>query len=134
MSTLVTVPAQYTASHTALVVLAILETVMLASLLTRTPPHPAIDVVPFAMAPFLGVSIAVTVAAAMLGSADSLQGRIASLAAGALALLSFGPQKWFDLTIGRIWPAVLLGQLAVAVIAVSAIAVRPSCAQPVDRA
>ncbi len=115
-------PAHTELPGAALGILAILETVMLAALMTRTPPHPPIDVIPFAMAPFLGVSIAMAVAALMLGGVNSTHGRIASISAGALALLSFGPQKWIDPMIGRIWPAVLLGQLAVAVIVVAAVA------------
>ena len=71
------------------------------------------------MAPFLGASIAVTVAALMLGGVDSLIGRVTSATAVLLALLSFGPQKWLDPSIGRIWPAVLLAQVAVVVIGIS---------------
>ena len=58
----------------------------------------------------------VAVAAYLLGGTAHWIGRAASVAAGLLAALSFGPQKWFDPAIGRIWPAVLLAQIAILVI------------------
>lgn len=99
--------------RTSLGVLLVLQFVMLAALFTKTPPHPPLATPLFGLGPFLGASIAVAVAALQLGDTTTRAGRIASLAAVALALLSFGPQKWFDPTFGEIWPAVGLAQLAI---------------------
>lgn len=41
-----------------------------------------------------------------------------------MALISFGPQKYFDAQFGLIWPAVILGQLAALVILVNAFRAR----------
>lgn len=94
-------------------VLLVLQIVMLAALFTETPLHPPLAIPLFGLGPFLGASIAVAVAAFQLGDATTRAGRVASLLAGALALLSFGPQKWFDPAFGGIWPAVVLAQLAI---------------------
>lgn len=94
-------------------VLLVLQIVMLAALFARTPPHPPLAIPLFGLGPFLGASIAVAVAALQLGDAATRAGRVASLAAAALALLSFGPQKWFDPAFGGIWPAVVLAELAI---------------------
>jgi hypothetical protein len=89
-----------------------LQTVMFASLITQTPPHPPLTIPLFAMGPFLGCSISIAVAAMLLGATASRTGVVTSTLAAALALISFGPQKWFDPAITEIWPAVLLGQIA----------------------
>jgi hypothetical protein len=108
-------------AHAALAVLVILQATMLAALLTRTPPHPPLSVATFALGPFLGASMAVAAAAILLGATSTRFGSAASVLAAAMALVSFGPQKWIDPTIAQIWPAVLLGQIAAAVLVVDAI-------------
>jgi len=91
---------------------------MLSALFTQTIPHPPLTVPPFALGPFLGAALSVAVAAMILGGTTSLNGSAVSSVAALLALVSYGPQKWFDPAIGQIWPAVLLGQLAVIVVMV----------------
>ncbi|WP_419910175.1 hypothetical protein [Hoeflea sp.] len=108
-----------TNADAALGILAVLQTTMLGALFTETVPHPPLNVAPFALGPFLGSSIAIAIAAIMLGSDRGRAGRILSALAALLALISFGPQKWIDPAIGQIWPAVLLGEIAVIVIAIA---------------
>lgn len=95
-----------------LAVLIVLQLLMLASLYTRTEPHPPIAVPLFALAPFLSASIALAAAAMILEPAAHPIGRVATVCAAAAALVSFGPQKWIDPSIAQIWPAVLLAQIA----------------------
>lgn len=102
-------------------VLLVLQAVMLAALLSQSPPHPPIATPLFALGPFLGASLATTVAAFILGDAATGEGRAVSLLAAALALISFGPQKWLDPAFGGIWPAVILGQAAFIAVLVSCI-------------
>ena len=96
-----------------LAMLAILQLLMLAALYSRTEPHPPLAIPLFALAPFLSASIALAVAGLLA------PGRWLSLAAGVTALISFGPQKWFDAAFPQIWPAVILAQIAVAMVAIS---------------
>lgn len=99
----------------AVLALLVLTSVMLLALFSRTPPHPPIEVAPFALAPFLGASLAIGMAALWL--ARHRAGAWLALAFAATALVSYGPQKYFDPAFSRIWPAVLLAQAAVAVVA-----------------
>lgn len=99
-------------------VLVVLQIVMLAALFTQTPPHPPLAIPLFGLGPFLGASLAVAIAAVLLGDAMTRAGQAASLLAAALALLCFGPQKWFDPTFGEIWPAVILAQVAIVMLVV----------------
>ncbi|GAB1581901.1 hypothetical protein [Phyllobacterium phragmitis] len=111
-----TVTGPYARAHAALLALIVLQIVMLAALYTQTPPYPPRAIVLFALGPFLGASIAIAAAAMVLGATATRQGAIASLLTATLALVSFGPQKWSDPAIGEIWPAVLVAQVAVAVL------------------
>ncbi len=101
-------------SQAALSALIGLQVIMLASLMTKTPPHPPLAVAPFAMAPFLGCSISIATAAFVLSATASRTGAALCAVAAGLALVSYGPQKWFDAAIAEIWPAVLTGQVAAA--------------------
>lgn len=95
----------------------VLTGVMLLALVTRTPPHPPLDVPLFALAPFLGASLAIGAASLLLVRRG---GRRAMGVVGLFvvtALISFGPQKYFDPGFPQIWPAVVTAQAAVAVIA-----------------
>lgn len=105
-------------AQAALLTLIILQVVMLAALYAQIPPHPPRAVAPFALGPFLGASISAAAAAMVLGATATRQGLFAGLLAAALALISFGPQKWIDPAIGEIWPAVLAAEVAVAVLVV----------------
>lgn len=101
---------RYSVTATAIAALLVLQTVMLFAMFTQAPPHPPYVVAPFGMGPFLGVSLAVCVAALMRMPGRS--GAILALLAGALAMVSYGPQKWFDAAFGEVWPAVIAAQLA----------------------
>ena len=118
MLDLVNLPKHCTAALAALI---ILQGVMLAALFTQTPPHPTLTIPLFALGPFLGAALAVGVAAIILGASTSNAGRGAAMLAAAMALISFGPQKWIDPSIGQIWPAILFGQIAVIVISATCI-------------
>ena len=100
----------------AIVTLLVLTSVMLLALLTRTAPHPPLDVAPFALGPFLGTSLAIGAAAFHLIRERARHGRILAVLFAVTALVSFGPQKYFDPAFSRIWPAVIVAQIAVAVI------------------
>lgn len=99
-------------STAALAVLIILQAVMLGALYAAIPPHPPAATPLFGIAPLLGASMAAAMAAVLLGSGVTRPGRILGLLAALLALISFGPQKYFDAQFGLIWPAVISGQLA----------------------
>ena len=101
----------------ALATLIILQLLMLTALYTQTAPHPPLAVAPFAIAPFLAVSLAACASALILGPATRA-GSVLSVLAALLALISFGPQKYFDAQFPLIWPAVVTGQFAAAVIMV----------------
>ena len=103
-------------AQAALFVLVVLQLVMLGALYAQVPPHPPRTIPLFALAPFLGASIAIAGAAMVLGGTRTGSGTAISLLAAVLALVSFGPQKWLDPAIGEIWPAVLVSEIAVVVL------------------
>jgi hypothetical protein len=103
----------------ATLVLLVLTTVMLLALFSRTAPHPLLEVAPFAIAPFLGASLAIGLAAFHLLARNDRIGLWLTLLFVVTALVSFGPQKYFDPTFSRIWPAVVTAQIAVVVALVS---------------
>ncbi len=105
----------------AIVALLVLTGVMLLALLTRTPPHPPLEVTPFALGPFLGASLAIGAAALRLVNARDRFGAALAIAFALTGLVSFGPQKYLDPAITRIWPAVVTAQVAVVVIVAAAI-------------
>ena len=100
------------------IALLVLTSVMLLALLTRTPPHPPLEIPPFALGPFLGASLAIGAAALYLLGHGSRHGMAAAILFALSALVSFGPQKYLDPNLLRIWPTVVAGQAAVAVILV----------------
>ena len=94
----------------ALATLTILQVIMLGSLYAHVAPHPPEATPLFGIAPLLGASVSAAVAAIVLG-----EGRAATLLgvlAAVLALVSFGPHKYFDAQFPLIWPAVIAGQIA----------------------
>lgn len=97
-----------TASLAALIVL---QAIMLGSLYAGVAPHPPAAIPFFAIGPFLGASIAAALAALIVGPLEGA-GRLLSAIAAVGALISFGPQKYFDPQFALIWPAVLAGQIA----------------------
>ena len=101
----------------ALSALIILQLVMLTAMFTLTEPHPPRTIPLFAMGPFLGAAIALAVCAILSGSETTRTGRYLAIFATIAALLSFGPQKWFDPLFPQIWPAVIGAQICAVVIA-----------------
>lgn len=122
------------ASHTsiaALSALIILQAVMLCALFAGISPHPPAATPLFGIAPFLGASLAAAFAAILHGGTSCRVGRILSLLATFMALISFGPQKYFDAQFGLIWPAVIGGQIASLVLLGGVTsALRPQAAAP----
>lgn len=104
----------------AILVLLVLTGVMLMALFSRTTPHPPLEVAPFALAPFLGASLAIGTAAFHLGPRGGRVGSGLAILFVVTALVSFGPQKYVDPTFSRIWPAVITAQVAIMVVAVLA--------------
>jgi hypothetical protein len=100
----------------ALATLILLQFVMLSALYAGIRPHPPIATPLFGIAPFLGASISVALSAMILQPLATTAGRGLSVMAALMALVSFGPQKYFDAQFALIWPAVILGQLAALVI------------------
>lgn len=103
-------------SRASLLLLAMLQFLMLLSLMARLPPHPPEATALFAMGPFLAASISLAVAAAQLHERPGALAPSAAGLAALAALISYGPHKWADPAFSQIWPAVLLGQIAAAVI------------------
>ncbi|MBL4731944.1 MAG: hypothetical protein JKY82_05000 [Rhizobiaceae bacterium] len=99
-------------AYAALTTLIILQVVMLMALFAVSAPHPPATIPLFAIAPFLGASLSVAIAAIILGPTTSVVGRFSSILAAFMALLSYGPQKYFDPQFSLIWPSVIAGQIA----------------------
>lgn len=100
----------------ALVTLITLQVIMLSALYAGIRPHPPVATPLFGIAPFLGASMSVALSALIVQPLTSATGRTLSVLAGVMALVSFGPQKYFDAQFALIWPAVVLGQIAAVVI------------------
>lgn len=100
----------------ALATLILLQVVMLSALYAGIKPHPPVATPLFGIAPFLGASVSVALSAIILQPLRTVSGQCLSVLAALMALISFGPQKYFDAQFGLIWPAVVLGQLAALVI------------------
>lgn len=99
-----------------LATLILLQAIMLSALYAGIRPHPPIATPLFGIAPFIGASVSIALAALILRPLAFPAGRMLSVLAALMALISFGPQKYFDAQFGLIWPAVILGQIAVVVI------------------
>lgn len=109
----------YTAA--AVAVLLVLTSAMLLAMFTRTEPHPPLEVGPFALGPFLAASLAIGTAAYVLIARGARWGLWIALLFALTALVSYGPQKYFDAALPKIWPAVIMAQAAVAAIFVRAV-------------
>lgn len=105
----------------AVVALVVLTGVMLLSLFSRTAPHPPLEVAPFALAPFLGASLAIGMAALCVGRRNVPSSHALAIIFALTALVSFGPQKYLDPAFSRIWPAVITAQVAIVVVLVQAV-------------
>ncbi|WP_371225102.1 hypothetical protein [Roseovarius sp. 2305UL8-3] len=97
--------------ETACTMLAVVQGAMLASLYFGVEPHPPRTIPLFAMPPFLAVSIGLALCAIRLSTLRA--GRVFAGLSAVCALLSFGPQKYFDAAFPDIWIAVIASQLAV---------------------
>ncbi len=100
----------------ALTTLVLLQLIMLSALYAGVKPHPPTSTPLFGIAPFLGASVSIAISAMVLQPLATTMGRSLSLLAALMALISFGPQKYFDAQFSLIWPAVVMGQFAAAVI------------------
>lgn len=100
----------------ALATLILLQLIMLSALYAGIPPHPPEATPLFGIAPFLGASVAVALSAIIVEPLRNPTGRTLSILSALMALVSFGPQKYFDAQFGLIYPAVILGQIAALVI------------------
>ncbi|MCG6902341.1 MAG: hypothetical protein LJE68_06620 [Rhodobacter sp.] len=100
----------------ALASLILLQVIMLSALYAGIRPHPPVATPLFGIAPFLGASVSIALSALIVQPLTTSAGRTLSVLAGLMALISFGPQKYFDAQFALIWPAVILGQLAAVVI------------------
>jgi len=107
-----TIPARTRHAQAGLATLIILQSVMLAALFAQSAPHPPATIPLFAIAPFLATALSAAIAAIITGPLDTATGRILSLLAALMALLSYGPQKYLDAQFSLIWPAVITGQIA----------------------
>ncbi len=103
----------------AIITLITLTVIMVLALFTQTAPHPPLEVPPFALGPFLGASLAIGTAAFYLTHEDSRHTKMLAIIFALTALVSFGPQKYFDPAFSRIWPSVVTAQLAIGIIFVS---------------
>lgn len=103
----------------ALGTLILLQGVMLAALFTKTAPHPPETIPLGGMAPFLAASLSAAMAALVVG-ASTRAGLALSALASLGALVSYGPQKYFDAAFPLVWPAVIAAQIAVVVLALAA--------------
>lgn len=103
-------------AHAALATLILLQLIMLSALYVGIRPHPPIATPLFGIAPFLGASASVALSAIIVQPLTNAIGRSLSVMAALMALVSFGPQKYFDAQFALIWPAVILGQIAALVI------------------
>ena len=100
----------------ALATLILLQLIMLSALYAGIPPHPPVSTPLFGIAPFLGAAVAIAASAIIVEPLGTPTGRTLSVLAALMALVSFGPQKYFDAQFGLIYPAVILGQIAALVI------------------
>ena len=107
-----------TPTRASLAALVTTQTVMYAAMLAEVPPHPPFEITLFALGPFLGAAVAIALAALVMGDETTRIGRLLALAAAVLAALSFGPQKYLDPAFDRIWPAVIVSQIAIVTIGI----------------
>lgn len=102
------------AGTAALSALIIIHLAMLFGLFSGVEPHPPVKLKLFAMSPFLSVVIAAAVSAMIMGPVSSRSGKVLAILASLLALVSFGPHKFFDPALPLIWPALVTVWVAIA--------------------
>ncbi len=99
-------------ANAALTALIVLQLTMLGALFAQSAPHPPATIPLFAIAPFLAAALSAAAAAIIIGPLETVAGRVLSVLAALMALLSYGPQKYLDAQFALIWPAVIAGQVA----------------------
>lgn len=109
-------PGQFAVLSAANLGLLGITAVMLMALFTGTDPHPPNRIPLFALAPFLGMSLAVGLFAMVLASHAVRLAWVPSVVFAATGVLSFGPQKLFDPAFHLIWPSVIGAQVFIAII------------------
>ena len=102
-------------SQAGLTALIVLQAVMLSALYAGVAPHPPATTPLFAIGPFIGAAMAAALAALWIGPGERAGRALMGIAALG-ALVSFGPQKYLDAQFALIWPAVVTGQIAAAVV------------------
>lgn len=107
-----TTPPQTRQANAALTTLIVLQLTMLAALFAQSAPHPPATIPLFGIAPFLAAAMSAAAAAIIISPLQAASGRVLSVLAALMALLSFGPQKYLDAQFALIWPAVISGQAA----------------------
>jgi len=105
-------PARIRHANAALAALIILQLTMLGALFAQSTPHPPATIPLFGIAPFLATALSAAAAAIIIGPLETAAGRVLSVLAALMALLSYGPQKYLDAQFALIWPAVIAGQIA----------------------
>ena len=105
-------PAHIRQANAALAALIVLQLTMLGALFAQSVPHPPATIPLFGIAPFLAAALSAAFAAIIIGPLDAAPGRVLSVLAALMALLSYGPQKYLDAQFVLIWPAVIAGQIA----------------------
>lgn len=80
----------------ALATLILLQAAMLSALYAGIRPHPPMATTFFGIAPFIGASVSIAVAALIRRPPNTTAGRMLSILAALAALVSFGPQNYFD--------------------------------------
>lgn len=83
-------------AHAALATLILLQVIMLSALYAGIRPHPPIATPLFGIASFLGASASIALSAMIVQPLADTVGRGLSVMAALMALVSFGPQKYFD--------------------------------------
>ncbi|WP_108881757.1 hypothetical protein [Anderseniella sp. Alg231-50] len=99
-------------ANAALTALIVLQLTMLGALFAQSAPHPPATIPLFGIAPFLAAALSAAAAAIIIGPLESAPGKVLSVLAALMALLSYGPQKYLDAQFALIWPAVISGQIA----------------------
>ncbi len=105
-------PTRIRQTNAALTALIILQLTMLGALFAQSAPHPPATIPLFGIAPFLAAALSTAAAAIIIGPLETAPGRVLSVLAALMALLSYGPQKYLDAQLALIWPAVISGQIA----------------------
>lgn len=102
--------------------LVVLNSVLLASFLTRVPPHPPIALGPLGGAgPFIGTTLTVSAVALLFVYWRSEVGYGVALIVVLQNLVTFGPHKLFEPSASLTYPAVVAGSVLTGVLLVASV-------------